>query len=202
MAVSLFFVSFVAKVAFALKRLQNDMKIIRTVYLIGFMGAGKSHHGRLLADRLGVPFHDLDLLVEEEYGATIAGLFTLRGEAGFRKLERDTLLDTSGLGHSVIATGGGTPCHFDNMAWMNENGCTIYLDVPVNILAERLKKERELRPLLAGVKEDDLEQFIGQLLERRMAFYRHAHRMVNYDSGNIHTQLIMALQELGAISPS
>lgn len=178
------------------------MKIIRTVYLIGFMGAGKSHHGRLLADKLGVPFHDLDSLIEEEYGTTIAELFKLRGEAGFRKLERDTLLRTAEPGHSIIATGGGTPCHFDNMAWMNENGCTIYLDVPVNILAERLKDGRETRPLLAGVKEDDLEQFTGKLLERRLSFYRHAHGMVNYDSGNIHTQLIMALQELGAISMS
>ncbi len=179
------------------------MKIIRTVYLIGFMGAGKSHHGRLLAGEYDIPFHDLDTLIEEEYGATITELFTHRGEAEFRKLERDTLLRTSDLGHSVIATGGGTPCHFDNMAWMNENGCTIYMDVPVNILAARLKKERELRPLLAGVKEEDLEQFIGKLLERRMAFYRHAHGTVHYDDdGNMHNRLINALHELGAISPS
>ncbi len=177
------------------------MKIIRTVYLIGFMGAGKSHHGRWLAGELGVPFHDLDTLVEEENGATIAELFTLRGEAGFRKLERDALLHTSELGHSIVATGGGTPCHFDNMAWMNENGCTLYLDVPVGVLASRLKKERELRPLLSGVKEEELEQFIGKLLEHRMAFYRHAHATVHYDSNEDGMQgsIWRSLYEMGVV---
>ena len=177
------------------------MKIIHTVYLIGFMGAGKSHHGRWLAGELDVPFHDLDTLVVEENGATISELFTLRGEAGFRKLERDALLHTSELGHSIVATGGGTPCHFDNMAWMNENGYSIYLDVPVGVLASRLKKERELRPLLSGVNEEELEQFIGKLLEHRMAFYRHAHATVQYDSNEdgMRASLWTSLYELGVI---
>lgn len=144
------------------------------VFLIGFMGSGKTHWGRILAEKLGAPFLDLDVFIEENEGKTIPEIFAESGENGFRVLERENLLRLAALPPSVVATGGGTPCFFDNMAWMRRHGLTIYLETPLETLFERLENEGKRRPLLKNLSEVELKDFIQSRLREREVFYRQA----------------------------
>lgn len=145
------------------------------------MGSGKTHWGKILAERLGVPFLDLDAFIEENEGNTIPGIFAASGENGFRILERENLLRLAALPPAVIATGGGTPCFFNNMRWMRKHGTTIYLKTSPEILFERLKNERDRRPLLKNLSEPELKNFIRERLEEREPFYRQADFVWNQD---------------------
>ncbi|MDX2135393.1 MAG: shikimate kinase [Saprospiraceae bacterium] len=144
------------------------------IYLIGFMGAGKSHWGRRLALATGLPFADLDTQVEADLNMPTGEVFSLLGEPFFREQERLALHKTAEMPATVVATGGGTPCFFDNMDWMNRHGTTIYLPVPVAELSIRLAAEKHRRPLLAGVPDAELGAFIAELWQRRLPFYRQA----------------------------
>lgn len=138
------------------------------------MGSGKSYWGRRLAEALDTPFYDLDAYIVAQTGKSIPELFAEQGEAGFRKIEQEFLLRLIDLPASVVATGGGTPCFFDNMEQMNRFGRTIYLRIPEDILAQRLSKEMQRRPMLAGLSSEDLPGFIKGLLEKRAPFYEMA----------------------------
>ncbi len=146
----------------------------KTCFLLGFMGSGKSFLGRQLAGMLGVPFVDLDVVIEKAEGYSIAQLFAGKGEAWFRNIERRYLLETGSYPPCVVATGGGTPCFFENMDWMNRHGITVFLNVPEPVLASRLLEQRKTRPLLAGVPDRDLEAFIEKLLAERSPWYSQA----------------------------
>ena len=152
-------------------------------FLIGFMGCGKSYWGVRLAERLAVPFVDLDQLIESEEGCTIASIFDLKGERRFRQLERHYLQGLWNRAPLVVATGGGTPCFFDNMAWMNARGATIYLRTPASLLAARIRMDNTVRPLLNATKEGELEAYIGRVLEQRTPVYEQAHIILE-QSGN------------------
>jgi len=141
------------------------------IFLLGFMGSGKSYWGRRLSATLEMPFYDLDAYIVTQTGKSIPELFAEHGEAGFRKMEQAHLRSLMEQSASVVSTGGGTPCFFDNMEQMNRFGRTIYLQVPVEILAARLSKEMHRRPLLAGLNSEDLPDFIKNLLEKRAPFY-------------------------------
>ena len=141
-------------------------------YLVGFMGSGKTYTGQKMAEASGAHFIDLDAFIEQGEGRSIAELFADLGESGFRVLEREYLHRTIALPTPlVVATGGGAPCFFDNMDWMNAHGRTIWLNVPVSVLVERLKPEKAQRPLIAEVADEDLEGFIREKLMGRGAFY-------------------------------
>lgn len=144
------------------------------VFLIGFMGCGKTYWGRLLAQKLDRPFDDLDDLIEARAKQSIAEIFKSKGEPEFRALERDALLATLNFSNLILATGGGAPCFFDNMDWMNAHGTTIYLKTPPTLLVERLRAEKHIRPLLAGVQDGDLLRFIEMKLSEREAYYLQA----------------------------
>lgn len=146
----------------------------RHVFLIGFMGSGKTHWGHILAERLGVPFLDLDAFIETGEGKSIAAIFEVLGENGFRASEREYLHRVAAMPPTVIATGGGTPCFFNNMPWMKQHGTTIYLKTSPEILFGRLKNERMQRPLLKNLSEAELRDFIRERLEERGPFYRRA----------------------------
>jgi len=143
----------------------------KTCFLIGFMGSGKTYQGTRLAKRLGVPFVDLDERIETHEGRTIPKIFEQQGEAAFRRLERRYLHELEHEAPCVVATGGGTPCFFDNMDWMNAHGITVFLKTPVPVLAARLRADPGVRPLLANVPEDQLENYIARLLEQRAPYY-------------------------------
>jgi shikimate kinase len=150
------------------------MKLDQTVFLIGFMGCGKTYWGEKVADHLSLPFYDLDALIEGSQTNSIPGIFEKSGEDSFRILEQETLQECLLLGPAIVATGGGTPCFFDNMDWMNTFGRTIYLKTPASILADRLQHQQHFRPLLAHVPPNDLEAHIEKMLHHREPFYNKA----------------------------
>ena len=148
-------------------------KTANRIYLIGFMGSGKSHIGQLLSSAMGLYYIDLDKEIEKK-DMSISEIFNQKGENYFRKLEREALLETIALEKTIIACGGGTPCFFDNMEWMNRNGITIFLNPAIEILMERLINEREKRPLLLNKNDHDVHTYIIELLKTRMQFYQKA----------------------------
>lgn len=144
------------------------------IFLIGFMGCGKTTLGRKLASRLGYEFIDLDEVFETQVRMTIAEYFSKFGEDAFRKLESEVLKQTKYPEHAVIATGGGLPCFFDNMDWMNAHGKTVYIQLSPKTLAARLENEKDSRPVLRGQHGDDLVVFIAGKLTERDKFYSRA----------------------------
>lgn len=150
----------------------------KTCFLLGFMGSGKTYWGRRLSKRLQVPFVDLDEVIETGEGQDIASIFAHAGEAAFRRLEQGYLRALALQPPKVVAVGGGTPCFFDNMAWMRTHGITIYLEASVPVLAARLRTDGATRPLLQAVPKGDLEAHIARLLEQRASVYRLAHAVV------------------------
>lgn len=144
------------------------------IFLLGFMGCGKSWWAVRLAERLEIPARDLDVLIEQEEGLSISDIFSQHGESYFRDSEARCLRQTVRWPDLVLATGGGTPMFYDNMRWMNDTGITIFLDPPAAVLTERLREETGLRPLLSGVKSSDLQLFIEQKLAERRPVYEQA----------------------------
>ena len=120
------------------------------IFLTGYMGAGKTTLGKAFAREMNVPFIDLDWYIEERFHKSIRELFTERGEASFRELERNMLHEVGEFEDVVVSTGGGTPCFFDNMEYMNGCGQTVFLDVHPDILFRRLRVAKQQRPILQG----------------------------------------------------
>ena len=144
------------------------------IFLTGYMGAGKTTLGKALARELHVPFIDLDWYIEERFHKAVGELFTERGESGFRELEKSMLHEVGEFEDVVISTGGGAPCFFDNMEYMNRVGTTVFLDVDPKVLFRRLRVAKQQRPILQGKEDDELFDFIIQALEKRSSFYRQA----------------------------
>lgn len=149
------------------------------IFLIGFMGCGKTTLGLKLASRSGSEFFDLDHLIAEKEGMTIGEYFSAYGEDQFRKLESAVLKETAYSANAIISTGGGVPCFFDNMEWMNDQGITVYIKLPPAVLASRLEQDKNQRPVLQANKGEALIAFIEQKLTVREPFYQHAKVIVN-----------------------
>ncbi|MDD4225129.1 MAG: shikimate kinase [Mariniphaga sp.] len=148
------------------------------IYLIGYMGSGKSTLGKMLAKYAGMQFIDMDHYIEKRNCKTVPRLFAEEGEEAFRNKERKALHELSEMNDVVIATGGGAPCFFDNMDVMNRTGKTVYLNISPKILAERLLNSKTDRPLIRGKTEEELIQFIDESLKNRNAFYLKAHDQI------------------------
>jgi shikimate kinase len=144
------------------------------IFLIGFMGSGKTTLGRKLAARMGCEFIDLDHKLEQQVELSIAEYFSIFGEDAFRTLESEVLKKTIYSDNVVISTGGGLPCYFDNMEWMKANGKVVYIKLSPKTLADRLESGKEERPLLQDKHGDDLIAFIEQKLAEREGFYSQA----------------------------
>lgn len=153
----------------------------RNIYLLGFMGSGKSYWGKLLARSLGRTFFDLDVVIEKGEGSSIKEIFESRGEAYFRVLEKAYLekMPSMTTRSSVIALGGGTPCFGNNMDWILKHGISIFLDPARSVLVERLMNESEQRPLLSGKNKEALKQFIEKKLSERRSFYEQANYTIS-----------------------
>lgn len=163
------------------------------IFLVGFMGSGKSYIGKRLADSLCLAFQDLDSIIEKNEGLTIAQIFDGYGEHIFRGMETNTLQALSDLKNTVIATGGGTPCFNDNMTWMNENGITIYLKTHEDVLFNRLKNNLDERPLLEGKSELELKQYLQDKIKERNLFYEQA--QIVYEQKEAHMNVVEDLVE-------
>lgn len=144
------------------------------IFLTGYMGAGKTTLGKAFARAEGLQFIDLDWYIEERFHRTISELFAERGETGFRELERNMLHEAGEFEDVVVSTGGGTPCFFDNMDYMNAQGQTVFLDVPVDVLFRRLRVATRQRPILHGKSDEELRAFIEEALQKRLSHYTRA----------------------------
>lgn len=163
------------------------------IFLIGFMGCGKTTIAKKLASRLGCQLVDLDLEIEKTIGQSVASYFAEHGEAAFRKQESDLLKAFPYADEAVVATGGGAPCYFDNMDWMNANGITVYIDMPPVALAKRLAGGKAKRPLIKDLDEAGLISFIEEKLQERLAFYEKAQLIVSgmsLTAEGLHQQLL------------
>lgn len=147
---------------------------MRPIFLIGFMGCGKSTLGRNLSKMTGLDFIDLDHYIEARYRKTVHEIFAERGERGFRELERRMLEEVSEFEDVVIACGGGTPCEPGNMELMNSRGLTVLLDTSRDKLMTRLKRGRHKRPLLADKDDAALEKTVDELMRLRRQYYEKA----------------------------
>lgn len=144
------------------------------IYLIGYMGCGKSTLGRKLSKHLDLQFVDMDHYIEERNYKTIPQIFEEEGEAEFRLKEKKALEELSEFSDIVIATGGGAPCFYDNIELMNQTGKTIYMNISPDILADRLLKSKTERPLIKGKSREELVAFIDETLKKRNEFYKQA----------------------------
>ena len=153
------------------------------VYLIGYMGCGKTTIGKRLAKSLGWDVIDMDSRIESRYRKTIPDIFASEGEDSFRKKERFILEELSALENVVVSTGGGAPCFFDNIDVMNSSGLCVYIRMTPEALAARLKNAKANRPLLKDKTEEELTNFIKEQLEKRRAFYEQARYAIDNDHG-------------------
>ena len=145
------------------------------IFLIGFMGSGKTYWGKIWAQKKGLDFYDLDEIIEEKEGRYIATIFEKEGEDYFRKTETEALHTFSEKNNCIIACGGGAACFNDNMRWMNENGTTVYLAASPQYILSRVKEEEKgKRPLINKLNEAELLFFIEQKLKEREPFYNQA----------------------------
>ena len=153
--------------------------IMNNIFLIGYMGSGKTTIGRIIAPRLNMSFIDLDVFIEQRYFKSIAQIFEEKGEDEFRKIEHNTLLEVSCFENTVVSTGGGAPCFFDNIDVMNDRGLTVYLQLSPEKLLHNLKKGKAKRPLIKNKTDEELLRFITENLEKRKVFYEQAKLILN-----------------------
>lgn len=165
------------------------MKDISRIILVGYMGSGKSTLGKKLALKLKIPFIDSDVFIERNEGKTISEIFQEKGEEGFRKLETEFIHSLSTTEKYVLSVGGGTPCFNQNMDFLNVLGVTVYINKSPEILAKRLVKGQEKRPLIAGKSEEELIEFIDQNLKTREKFYKKALVNLEFDYKDIESVL-------------
>lgn len=169
------------------------------IFLIGYMGAGKTTIGKALSHKLKIPFIDLDWYIEERFHKTVNEIFTEKGESAFREIERNMLHEVSEFENVIISTGGGTPCFFDNMEYMNSKGTTVYLDVHTEVLFRRLRVATQSRPVLKNKKDEELKEFIDKNINKRLVFYTQAHHTFKADKLDNRWQIeecVNSLQEL------
>ena len=141
------------------------------IILLGYMGAGKTTIGKPLAEALGLPFYDLDWYISMRYRRSVPQIFDERGEEGFRELERRMLHEVAEFENVVVSLGGGTPCFFDNMEYINSLATTVYLKATPEVLAAHLRMGKGVRPLLTGKTPEELNAYITQSLAAREPFY-------------------------------
>ena len=151
------------------------------------MGTGKSYWAQKLADAYNMDWIDLDAQIEKDASMTIKEIFETQGEVYFRNKEAEVLHKMTEFGNIIIATGGGTPCFHDNMQWMNDHGITIWIDEPVETLAERLKKEKAHRPLIKDLNDEELLHFLSIKLSERSKFYSQCQHHLQGNTISVHS---------------
>jgi shikimate kinase len=166
------------------------------IFLIGFMGSGKTHWGRKLSTKLNLPFFDLDSVIVEQEQKSVADIFADKGEEQFRYLEKEILERISAEQESfILSCGGGTPCFFNNIEFMKKNGKVIWLNTSIDMLTQRLHRERKTRPLISDVVTDeDLRRYIVKKLSERRMYYQQADVTVGEETTNLEELIRILLQ--------
>jgi shikimate kinase len=164
------------------------------IFLIGFMGSGKTHWGRHLSTKLGIPFYDLDTVIVENEGSSVADIFTIKGEEYFRYQEKLKLEEIAERHESfILSCGGGTPCFFNNIEFMKKNGKVIWLNTSVEALKQRLLKEKMSRPLISEVDDEDLRRYIIRKLSERRMYYQQADLTVSEETTTLEELIVLLM---------
>jgi len=169
------------------------------VWLIGFMGSGKSTHGARLARSLGYTFIDMDQHITSRVGLDIPGIFARYGEQAFRDMEKKAVEELSTVDGVVVATGGGAPCHNDLIGLMKQSGLTVYLQLPPEALAQRLAISKGKRPLIEGKSGEELDLYVRETLNRRSPYYLQAHVVLDAVSLQSSALSLIVRKQLEAI---
>lgn len=144
-------------------------------FLVGYMACGKTRRGKMMAEKLGIRFIDLDTYIVNREHRTIPEIFDEAGEPGFRKLETRYLQEVCELYENfVLSTGGGTPCFNDNMAYMNRQGKTLFLNTDIEVIVERLIRGKHRRPMVSRLQDGEIREFVCRHWKERLPFYRQA----------------------------
>ena len=152
------------------------------IFLIGFMGSGKTYWGRLLSLKLNVPFFDLDEQIVSNEGKSINEIFEEKGEEQFRLREKDVLhIITESHDSFVMACGGGLPCYFNNIDYLNQSGTTVWINTPFEVLCKRLVTEKSQRPLIKNLADEEIRGFILKKYADRKLYYEQAGLMIDED---------------------
>jgi shikimate kinase len=158
------------------------------IFLIGFMGSGKTYWGRQLSKKLKLPLFDLDDKIVEQENIPISQIFSEKGEEYFRLLEKDVLyLLTESHESFVMACGGGTPCFFNNIDYLKKNGTVVWINSSIDNLYKRLLKEKDQRPLLRDIPNDQLKPYIIRKFSSRKIYYQQADIILNEDDITLET---------------
>ena len=175
---------------------------MKRIVLIGYMGSGKTTVGKALGKEIGLPFYDLDWYIESRMRKKVSQIFAERGEEGFRVIERNMLHEVAEFEDVVISCGGGTPCFFDNMDYLNSQAQVVYLRCEPEVLRMHLLMGKGDRPLLKGKTPEELIDYIREQLAYREQFYTKARYtldvslMDNYDKIKITIDKLKELLDL------
>lgn len=169
---------------------------MRRIILIGYMGAGKTTVGKALAKELRMPFYDLDWYIESRMHKTVKAIFDERGEAGFRKIEHNMLHEVAEFEDIIISCGGGTPCFFDNIDYMNRQGETVYLKATPEVLYGHLKMGKTIRPLLLNKTADEVQVFIREQLTQREPYYSKAKHVLDVNLLDDYEKIKISVEQL------
>lgn len=151
----------------------------KRIFLVGYMGCGKTYTAKRLARKYDLNYIDLDQYIERRFFKTVSQIFAEKGEEGFRKLEHNMLEEVCAFENVVISTGGGTACFYDNMELMNSCGDTVYLQASIQSLFDFLKNAKQNRPLLKGKNDEELLAFIDESLKKREPYYLKAKYVID-----------------------
>ena len=166
------------------------------IILIGYMGAGKTTIGKALSKELGVIFYDLDWYIESRMRKSVAQIFAERGEEGFRKIEYNMLHEVAEFEDVIISCGGGTPCFFDNMDYLNQQGDVVYLKATPEVLYKHLLMAKVERPLLKGKSPEELIAYITDHLKERAPFYEKARHTLDVSVLDSHDKITTSVERL------
>ena len=166
------------------------------IIIIGYMGAGKTTVGKALSKDLGIPFYDLDWYIENRMRKTIKQIFDERGEEGFRKIEHNMLHEVAEFENIILSCGGGTPCFYDNMDYLNQQGETVYLKATPEVLYGHLKIGESVRPLLLNKTPEEVQEFIKEQLKYREPFYAKAKKTLDVNLLDNFEKIKISVQKL------
>lgn len=167
------------------------------IFLIGFMGSGKSHWGRQISTQMKIPYFDLDEQIVDAEGLSIPDIFARYGEEYFRMKEKDvleTLIDEHAS--VVISTGGGTPCFFNNIELMKKKGTVVWLNTHVEVLLQRLLREKTKRPLIKDIADEDLKNYIIRKLNERRMYYQQSDLTVDNENSISPAEFIQTIMHV------
>ncbi len=169
---------------------------MKRIIILGYMGAGKTTVGKALSKEINIPFYDLDWYIESRMRKTVKQIFDEKGEEGFRKIEHTMLHEVAEFENVIISCGGGTPCFFNNMDYMNQQGETIYLKATPEVLYGHLKMGKTVRPLLLNKTPEEVKIFIKEQLKIREPYYAKAKYTLDVNLMDNYEKIKISVQKL------